>query len=327
MTLAYYPGCSLHGTSREYDESLRAVAGALGIDLHEVEDWSCCGATSAHATNYLLGVALPARNLALAEAQGHDAVLAPCVACFNRLATARHAVANDASLAARLPAIIERPFTNQVAVKNVLELLLDYAGPLEERAAALSNAPKPLASLKVAAYYGCLLVRPPEVTGFDDCEAPTSMERIIEACGAVPVRWNMATECCGGAFSLSRTASVVRLGRAIIADARRAGADAIVVVCPMCHSNLDFRQAAEGGGLPVLFVTQLAGLALGLPPDSLGLSRHFIAAGPLLSRLNAEARRAAGEAARGKGTGEPKTAAAAPAGKTAAGAPTGKAAV
>ena len=136
MSLAYYPGCSLHGTSREYDESLRAVAGALAIELHEVEDWSCCGATSAHGTSQLLGVALPARNLALAEAQGHDAVVAPCAACFNRLATARHAVATDAALAARLPALIERPFANSVAVKNVLELLLDYAGAIEEKVAA-----------------------------------------------------------------------------------------------------------------------------------------------------------------------------------------------
>ena len=279
MRIGYYPGCSLHGTSREFDESLRAVAAALEVELAELDDWSCCGATSAHATDHLLSVALPARNLALAEAQGHDAVLAPCAACYNRLATARHEVGTDPALAARMPELLGRPFANRVAVRNVVELLKDELDAIRAKAA------NPLAGLKVACYYGCLLVRPAEVCGCDDPEAPTSMEAIAKAAGATPVEWNMRLECCGGAFSISRTASVVRLGRAILADARAAGADAIVVACPMCHSNLDFRQQAMArrgeAPMPVVFISELVGLALGIAPDRLGLQRHYVSTRPL----------------------------------------------
>lgn len=286
--VAYYPGCSLHGTSREYDESLRAVAEALGIPITEIDDWSCCGASSGHTTDHLLGVALPARNLALAEAQGFDKVLAPCAACYNRLAAARHAVAKEEGLAERMPDVLGRSFENSVEVFNAVQLLRDATTTISERAAA-TRTPNPLVGVKLAAYYGCLLVRPAEVCGYDDPEDPTSMDEVIAACGADPVDWNMKVECCGAAFSVSRTASVVRLGRAIIADARAHGAEAIIVACPLCHSNLDLRQKAMTARgeepLPVLFVTQLVGLALGLSTAALGLGRHFISTSPLLTQL------------------------------------------
>ena len=285
MSLGYYPGCSLHGTSREFDESLRAVADRLAVPLAEIDDWSCCGATSGHATNHLLSVALPARNLALAEAQGHDRVLAPCAACFNRLATARHQVGHDPALAAKVGEVLERPFANSVRVVNVVELLRDAV------AAIKANATRSLKGLKVACYYGCLLVRPAEVVEFDDPEQPSSMEDVVKATGAEPVSWNMRLECCGGGFSISRTASVVRLGREILADARRAGADMVVVACPMCHSNLDFRQEAMhargAAEMPVLFITELVGLALGIDAKALGLERHFVGTGALVRRVAA----------------------------------------
>jgi heterodisulfide reductase subunit B len=286
--VAYYPGCSLHGTSREFDESLRAVAPALGIRMTEIDDWSCCGASSGHMTDHLLGIALPARNLALAEEQGFDKVLAPCAACYNRLAAARLAVAGSGSVAERMPDILGRRFDNSVEVYNAVQLLRDAAETIKEHSAA-TRTPNPLVGVKLAAYYGCLLVRPAEVAGDDDPEAPTSMDDVIAACGADPIDWNMKVECCGGAFSVSRTASAVRLGRAIIDDARAHGAEAIIVACPLCHSNLDLRQKAmmERGEepLPVLFITQLVGLALGLPAASLGLSRHFVSTSPLLTDL------------------------------------------
>ena len=287
MRVGYYPGCSLHGTSREFDESLRAVAEPLGVELAEVDDWSCCGATSAHATNHLLSVALPARNLALAEAQGHAEVLAPCAACYNRLAGARHEIATDAALAAKMPELIGRPFANTVTVRNVVEVLHGLLPAIKAATA------QPLAGLKVACYYGCLLVRPAEVCRFDDAEDPVTMEEVVRATGATPVAWDMRLECCGGAFSVSRTPSVVRLGRAILNDARAAGADAIVVACPMCHSNLDFRQAAMvrrgEAAMPVLFLSEIVGLALGVAPDRLGLGRHFTSTKPLLARVQAAA--------------------------------------
>jgi heterodisulfide reductase subunit B len=291
--LAYYPGCSLHGTEPEYDESLRAVVEALGIAVAEIPDWNCCGASSGHTTDHLLGVALPARNLALAEAAGFDRVLAPCAACYNRLAAAHLAVAEDAALAEQMPEILGRSFTNSVEVLSVATLLRDVAPAIAEKAAAPRQTPNPLVGVKLAAYYGCLLVRPPELAAGDDPEQPMFMDEVIKACGAEAVDWNMKVECCGGAFSVSRTSSVLRMGRAIIEDARRAGAEAIVVACPLCHTNLDLRQKAmESRGqpkMPVLFITQVVGLALGLSPDALGLKRHFIPTGPLLADLGVRA--------------------------------------
>lgn len=292
MTLAYYPGCSLQGTSREFEESFLAVAEALRIEMTEIDDWNCCGASSAHPISRDLGVALPARNLALAAEQGADELVAPCAACYSRLATAQHQLAADADLAARMPDILGRPLPAPLTVHNIVDLLALHAPRIEELVAARVDAPL-LEDLRVAAYYGCLLVRPSEVTGFDDAELPTTMETVISAAGASPVAWNMAVECCGGAFSVSRTASVVRLGRRIVADARAHGAQAIAVACPLCHTNLDLRQAAMTGRgeepLPVLYITELVGLAVGLSPAELGVGRHFVDASPLLADLAARA--------------------------------------
>ena len=286
--VAYYPGCSLHGTSREFDESLRAVTAELGIGLTEIDDWNCCGASSGHTTDHLLGVALPARNLALAEAQGYDTVVAPCAACYNRLSAARLALATEDGLAEQMPDILGHRFANSVDVHNAVELLRDASVTIEEKVAD-TLAPNPLEGVKLAAYYGCLLVRPFEVCGYDDPEQPTSMDEVINACGADDVDWDMKVECCGGAFSVSRTASVLRLGRAIIENARSHGAEAIIVACPLCHSNLDLRQKAMAQRgeepMPILFVTQMVGLALGLAPVDLGLSRHFVDTEPLIARL------------------------------------------
>jgi heterodisulfide reductase subunit B len=185
-------------------------------------------------------------------------------------------------------------------VLSIVELLQALAPQVEERVAARLE-PNPLEHLNIAAYWGCLLVRPAQVTGFDDTEAPTGMDDVISACGAKAVSWNMAVECCGGAFSVSRTSSVLRLSRAIIDDARRAGADAILAACPLCHGNLDFRQSAMSlrgePPMPVLYITQLVGLALGLPTEKLGFERHFVDTQPLFAHLAAEADKAAVAAA------------------------------
>jgi heterodisulfide reductase subunit B len=283
MKTGYYPGCSMHGTSREFSESLHAVTRIIEAELHEITDWNCCGASSAHSSNHQLAVALPARNLALAEAQGFDEVVAPCAACYNRLASARQAMAEDEHLAGTIRTVLERPFTNKVVVHNILEMLIQYMPAVK------TKVRRPLKGLKVACYYGCLLVRPATLSQFDDAEQPSTMEQILKACGATPVAWNMGLECCGGAFSVSRPGSVVRLSRAILDDARKAGADVIAVACPMCHSNLDFRQRAVArrgdAPVPVLYITELVGLALGLDNETLGLPRHFVSAEPALAKL------------------------------------------
>jgi heterodisulfide reductase subunit B2 len=289
MRIGYFPGCSLEASAREYDESLTAIAGALGVELEEIDDWACCGSTPAHQTNHLLSVALPARTLALAEAQGFDRVLAPCAACFSRLATAHHELSRDAALLADIKQIIDRPFENSVKVVSVAELLLELAPTIKEK------VKKPLTGTKVACYYGCLLVRPPDVAKADDAEQPTSLETVVEALGATPLEWHRKVDCCGGGFSLSRTRSVIRLSRAILEDARAAGADTVAVGCPMCHSNLDMRQAAiarrspQPFTLPILFITQLVGLALGVETQTLGLDRHFVSSAELVARISAPA--------------------------------------
>jgi len=284
MKYGYYPGCSLHSTAREFSESLLAVVQALGVELEEVHDWACCGASSAHATNHLLGVALPARTLAIARAQGLENVMAPCAACYGRLAGAAHAMDADAALRSRVEGVLERPIGQRLPVLNVVEFLRSLEDTLRPQ------VKKPHAGLKVACYYGCLLLRPHGVTAFDDAEQPASMEGVCKAVGAEPVAWNLRTTCCGAGFSLSRTGSVIRMGRAILDDARRAGAQALIVGCPMCHSNLDMRQAAmnrddHAAPLPVLYVTELVGLALGIEARTLGLHRHYVSPSSLLAQV------------------------------------------
>lgn len=285
MRIGYYPGCSLHSTFREGDESLRTIAPLLDIELSEIDDWCCCGATSGHATNYLLSVALPARNLAIAEGDGHERVLAPCAACYNRLAVAQHEMMSRPDIDHRVREMLGRPFANSVGVCNVVDFLHEMAPTIADRVT------RPLTGFRIACYYGCLLVRPGEVCSVDDREDPTTMERVVAATGATPLAWDMRLECCGAAFSLSRTSTVVRLGRVILEDARAAGADAIIVACPMCHSNLDFRQPAmlgrEAPEIPILYLAELVGLALGADPWDLGFGRHFVDPRPFLDRAAA----------------------------------------
>jgi heterodisulfide reductase subunit B len=291
--VAYYPGCSLHGTSPEYDESLRAVVAALGIALAEIPDWNCCGASSGHMENHELAMALPARNLALAEAQGFDKVLAPCAACYNRLLVAHQTLQEDAELAERMPDILGRDFKNTVDVLSAVQLLHGARDQIADRVAGAPIEQNLMGEVKLASYYGCLLVRPASVAGGDDVEQPMYMDDVVAACGADPVDWNMKVECCGGAYGVSRSSSVVRLGRAIVEDARSNGAEAIVVACPLCQTNLDLRQKAmESRGkppLPVLYITEILGLALGLSPEELGIKRHWVDAQPWLRELQTRA--------------------------------------
>jgi len=275
--IGYYPGCSLHGGGRELDMSIRAVAAAAGADLREIDDWNCCGATAAHSLDHNLAVALPYRVLALAEAQGMSEILAPCAACFSRLKGTSVRLARSETLVARMREITGLEYRGTVRILNVIE----FTNGLVRGALAGKLTPA-LAGLKVAPYYGCLLSRGDDIVEGDDHEHPTGMEAAIRATGAEVVEWNFAVECCGGGFSLSETDAVVDLSHEILADAKAAGAHVIVAGCPMCHSNLDMRQRtmnARGLGplaMPVLYLSELVGLAAGLDPKVLGLDRHFI---------------------------------------------------
>lgn len=277
MKIGYYPGCSLLGSSREFDESVRALAAALDLELVQVPDWNCCGASSAHVLDRKLALALPARILAQAETAGLTEILAPCAACYNRLASARDAMEKDPALAREVEAVIEQPVTGRVRIVNILEVLDRFKDVIPGKITA------PFAH-KVACYYGCLLVRPPKVLNFDRAEDPLSMDRLMAAAGATALDWNFKTECCGAAFSVTRTDLVAKMGGRIVDNAVKHGAQAIIVACPMCQSNLDMRRpeinAALGADhrIPVMFVTQALGLAMGIDANKLGLQRHMVPA-------------------------------------------------
>lgn len=296
MKYAFYPGCSLQSTAWDFDLSTRAVCRALGIELLEIPDWVCCGSTPAHSTNTSLAIALPVLNLQKAQAMGCQSVLTACASCYARLRTANHEVRNDPEERARAERITERPYDGGVEVRHILDVLTNDLGANKVR----ERVTAPLAGLRVASYYGCLLSRPPEVVAFDDAEHPTCMDKLVEAAGAEAIEWPYKTECCGASLSIGNSDVVGRLGHRLLSMARQAGAECIVVACPLCQLNLDMRQADAGkahGAIPdtpVLYITQLLGLALGLAPDALGLSALMVSAAPLLEKCNAGAAQATG---------------------------------
>jgi len=285
LKVGYYPGCSLTGTGKEYDMSLRKVAALLDTELEELKDWSCCGATSAHATNHLLSIALPARNLIIAKHQKMNELVAPCAACYNRMMVAQHELKTKSETERQITELMGESANTNVGIINIIELFSKIGhGKIAEKVKV------DLKGVKAACYYGCLLVRPFSITNFDDAEQPTSMEEVIKAVGAKPVDWNYKVECCGGAHSIAHKEIVVDLSKKIIDDARMHGADVIIVACPMCHSNLDMRQKAikkentAFADMPVLYLSEFVGLALGLKPEELGLNLHFIDTKSLLEK-------------------------------------------
>lgn len=279
MELSYYPGCSLHGTSLEYDESTRAVCSALEIELEEIEDWSCCGASSGHSIGGDLALALPARNLVLASKAARDVVV-PCAACYSRLRAAQVAAREG-----KLPEGIEG-IDPDLDVQNLVEIV---SRP-EIMSALSGKVEKKLSDLNAVAYYGCLLVRPGHVTGREDVEDPQDMDAILKVLDVNVKKWNYKTVCCGGGLALGRADIVERLVKKILAEARRSGADVIVTACPMCLTNLETRmfEGTRAGSIapedviPVVFFTELIGIALGDPAVDGWLGKHLVDPRPVL---------------------------------------------
>ena len=287
MKYAYFPGCSLESTAWDFDLSTRAVCRALGIELEPIPNWVCCGSTPAHSSNAALAVALPVLNLQKAQAMGYP-VLTACASCYARLRTANHVVRNEPEERQRAERVTGKPYGGEVEVLHVLDVLVNRFGLEGIR----KKIERPLTGLSVACYYGCLLTRPPEIVAFDNAENPTCMDDLTAATGAEPVVWPYKTECCGASLSITRSNVVGRLGRKLLVMARQAGAQCIVVACPLCQLNLDLRQsdAAKAGedipATPVLYVTQLLGLALGIPPKELGLNALSTSADSLLAECS-----------------------------------------
>jgi heterodisulfide reductase subunit B len=273
MMLAYYPGCSLEGTASEYDRSTRAVARSLGVELKELDDWNCCGASSAHCLDEELSVELPARNLRLLEKQEND-LLVPCAACYSRLKKAhKELLRSDAS---------------SYEGKHHVNFLLDFLSRDDMVEKIRERVERPLKGLDVVCYYGCLTVRPPKVTDVSNYENPTHMDRVVEALGATVRPWSFKTDCCGSGLALARDDLVVRLSARILDMAREAGAEAVVVACPMCHANLDGRQRDMTRTLgreykvPVYYITELIGLAFRSDEAGSWLGKHLTESTQLL---------------------------------------------
>lgn len=276
MKIGLYPGCSLKGGSREYKESVSALAEAFGIVLEDIPDWNCCGATAAHNLNHELSLALPARNLSLAEMNGMEAVVVPCAACYSRLTIVQHELNDNDNLRINVENITGMAFKGNLKIINVIQFLQQHI---------LKNLPHKITTpfdYKVACYYGCLLVRPHGILKFDRPEDPQTMDEVMKIIGAEPIDWAYKVECCGAGMSVARTDVVGRLSGNILKDACDRGAEAIIVACPMCHSNLDMRRPdinkalKENFTVPVIYVTQAIGLALGIDAKKLGLKRHFV---------------------------------------------------
>jgi heterodisulfide reductase subunit B len=284
MKYGYFPGCSLLATATEYACSAEAVLGALSVELEEIQDWVCCGATPAHATSHLLSLALPAISCSAAEKQGLD-VLTCCSACYSRLKQANKTLRDNADLRAQINGIIEEDYQARERVLHVAEVLAREIGLDAVRA----RITKPLKGLKVACYYGCLMARMPEDLRIDKAEYPTMLDDLMLAAGAEPVDWPYKTECCGAALTLARQKTVVRLSGDIVQMAKDCGADVLAVACPLCQANLDMYQSdAEQSlgrqlGMPVLYFTQLLGLAMGVERRRLQLEKVIVDPLPLLA--------------------------------------------
>ncbi len=278
MKYAYFPGCSLKGTGRAYEESLVPVLRHLGVELQELEDWNCCGATAYMAVDEGKACAAAARNLALAEQTGLRQMLAPCSACYLVLNKAQHYLNEYPAMrqvVGRALQSVGLQCNGDTVVRHPLDVLVNDIG-LE---AIRQKVTHPLHGLKVAPYYGCQIVRP--YATFDDQANPTSMDRLLEALGATVVRWPLKTKCCGGSLTGTLPEAGLRLSYILLKEARKRGADVIATVCPLCQFNLDsyHPQIAarwEPVRLPTVYFSQLMGLAFGLPAEQTVLHRGMV---------------------------------------------------
>lgn len=282
MKYAYFPGCSLESSAKEYDMSLRAVFERLGIELVEIEDWNCCGATPGSATDKVTGIALSARNLAWAEERGLE-VVAPCSACYKNLRKATLALRDSPELRKEVNARLDgRRIEYGPTVKGPVEVLVVDLG-LDN-----INATKQLAGLRVFPYYGCPMTRPKG--GYEDTEQPVALDKIVSVLGGEPLDCFYKTKCCGGGVVMNREDIALDLTGKLLSRAAQIGADCMITMCPLCHMLLDAYQPRVGKRLkqkldmPVLYFTQLIGLALQIDADQLGLKRHVVPPFSMLAR-------------------------------------------
>ena len=278
--VAYFPGCASEGSAFDYDRTARAAAQALDIEFVEPEGWTCCGSSPAHATDAAAATVMPMRTIATVEKMELKTLTSPCSSCFARLKHAEQEVIADPDKATLAADATDHEYQGTVRVQHLLDTFMERAG-MEKIAARVK---RPLAGLKVACYYGCLITRPPSVTGAEHPEYPMKMDYLMQALGAEPVAWSGKTECCGGSLGVTRTETALRLTRRILENARECGADLVVSMCPMCHMNLDVRQGRMGldAEIPIVHATQLMLLAFGFSEREALLDRAIVDSRPLL---------------------------------------------
>jgi len=283
MKYSYFPGCSLKGLGRAYEESLLPVMKYLGVELNELKDWNCCGATAYMSVDEVKACVLAARNLAIAENSGNHQLMAPCSACYLVLNKTKHNIQDYPSMKATVDkalTTVNLRYHGTTPVRHPLDALINDVG-LE---AIKQKVTKPLKGLRVAPYYGCQIVRP--YATFDNQNNPTTMDHLLEALGATVVRYPLKTKCCGGSLTGTVPEAGLKLSYILLHEARKRGADAIATVCPLCQFNLDgyhdlIESQFESVRIPTVYFTQLMGLAFGMPARQLGLHRTTVPLIPL----------------------------------------------
>ena len=303
MNFAYYPGCSARGSSKDYEMSTQAVCKALDINLVDIPDWNCCGSTPAHAVDTELSAALCVRNLDIAAQQQAELLLTPCPSCLSNLKLASKRM-EDPAFRVRVDELLDGP-----SAKNfppVTSVMQGIAETIDMDAIA-ARVRKSLKGLRLAAYYGCLMSRPAEIMNFGDPENPTLMESMLTACGAEMVDFPLKTACCGASFGIPERVMTARNSGRILDLATQLGVDAVIVACPLCQMNLDLRQpqaSKEMGttfNLPVLYFTQMMGIAFGLDHKELGLGKLRVSAEGLIRKLDELRRNSAADSKAAEG--------------------------
>ena len=296
MKYGYYPGCSLEKNASSYNTSAKAVARPLGIEFQELQDWNCCGASEYIAINRTAAYSLVARNLALAEAQlekGSELV-APCSLCFLNLSKADQYMVEDAPLSANVNTALSMGGLHynpgSIHTRHLMHVITEDIG----MDAVAARVIRPLTGLRVAAYYGCLIVRPGFQSKFDNHEYPTSLDRLMKVLGAQVVDFPLKAHCCGGHMTQISQPVALDLIRRLLENASEYKADMIVTLCPMCQLNLDVYQGdvnkyfKTNYNIPVLYFTQLMGLAFGLTAQELEIGKEFVDARPALAKIGVE---------------------------------------
>jgi heterodisulfide reductase subunit B len=290
MRYLYYPGCSAEATGKAYDISTRVMMDKLGVELVELDDWNCCGATSYFSVRELDSFAIAARNLAIAEQQGDEDLCVICNACYTTLAKTNRYMNESAEVHEAVNGAlgaVGRSYDAAKPVRHIMDILVNDVG-IE---AVAEKVTRRLTGLKVAPYYGCQYSRP--MGAFDDTEFPTTMDRLFRAMGAEIVDYQGKVKCCGGMMMLTKEEGALRLCYELLKGASDDGADVIVCACPLCEMNLEGYQPrvnktfGTSFDIPVMYFTQLAGLALGATPKQLALDKQVVPCGRVVAAIPA----------------------------------------